>query len=88
MLQPACLFGFYQRLTDGPAHYKIAGRHRIGMDKRQKHLAVFVQRSAINTRVSALPVVTLAANLQVVPNLPALVIAAPVARVAPTPGIL
>lgn len=77
-LQPAALAGYCQCFTNGLAHAKIAGQCRIGIGKRQNHLPVFKQRSAINTAEKELPVVAFAAEIKILSELLTLLVAAPV----------
>lgn len=70
--------GFDQRLVDGPAHAQVGVQERIGPGKSQQHLVVFIQRPAEYGPAKPLPAVASAAKLQILPDLTALLIAAPV----------
>ena len=78
-LQHIGTVGFDQRLVDGLAHAQIGVQERIGPGKSQQHLIVFIQRPAEYGPAKPLPAVTTAAKLKILPDLTALLIAAPMA---------
>jgi hypothetical protein len=69
--------GLHQPLVHGLAHAQVGVKDRVGPGKREQHLGVFIKRPAKDGPAKALPAVASAAEGQILPHLPPLLMAAP-----------